>query len=137
MSSDLVEFETFMCNGATKTSNIQNPINPKPYTHTHIYIYIYIYMHTYIDTYIHTYMHAYIHTYIHTYRCLLAFPTSTSEAGTPALRDTGGVALVATPEGRNNLDPSFPNRLQCDATLSHLSTCCSSWKQRPAQRMSG
>ena len=112
MSSDLVESETFMCDGATKTSNIQIPINPKPYTHTHTYI----------------------HTYIHTYRCLLAFPASTSEAGTPALRDTGGVALVATPEGRNNLDPSFPNRLQCDATLSHLSTCCSSWKQRSAQR---
>eukprot|EP00435_Cladocopium_sp_Y103_P034170 s309_g8.t1 len=31
------------------------------------------------------------------------------------LRDTGGVALLATPEGRACFDPSFPSRLQCDS----------------------
>ena len=31
------------------------------------------------------------------------------------LSDTGGVALIASPEGRGCLDPSFPHRLQWDA----------------------
>ena len=37
------------------------------------------------------------------------------------LRFTGGKAFVATPEGRNNLDPNFPNKLQCDSkSFMHL-----------------